>query len=47
LFRPQFIYSDSSCPSCHTRTGNSNILCTQVAFRVTLPQPSDHQIISS
>ena len=35
----RFLHSDSSCPGCPTRTGNSSILCTRLAFRVTVKQP--------
>ena len=34
-----FLHSDSSCPGCPTHTGNSSILCTRVAFPVTVLQP--------
>ena len=42
-----YLHSDSSCPSCSTHTGNSSILCTWVAFKVTVSQPWDHHITST
>ena len=40
-------HSSFTCPGCPTHTGNSSILCTWVAFQVTVPQPSDHYITST